>query len=298
MSIPFPVRLLMGLACVASPVMAAPDAGFAIDKTAVALHWNEPVDPVRVAGPVYFVGTRGLSAWLITTTEGHILLNSGMPGSGPMIAASIRKLGFRPEDIRVMIAGHAHVDHVGGHAYLQHISGAEVAMMAAEVELIQSGGATDFRYGGVSDFAFDPVKVDRVLRDGDTVKLGNVVMAARLTPGHTRGTTSWVMKLQEDGRKLTIAFPDGTGVNPGYRLIKDPSYPGIDEDYRRTFHILQALKPDIWLTPHPEAANFEAKRALAAKKGVSGWIDPDGYARWVEAQQMKLVAAEKSEGAW
>jgi metallo-beta-lactamase class B len=257
--------------------------------------WTEPAEPVKVVGPIHFVGTRGLGIWLITTSEGHILLNTGMPGSGPMIEASIHKLGFKPEDIKLMLTCHAHIDHVGGHAYVKNISGAKVVMLDKEVDLLQSGGKTDFNYGNVPEFAFVPVEVDRIIRDGDTVRLGDVTLKAIHTPGHTRGSTTWVTTVTDRGKSYSVVFPDGTSVNPGYRVANDPSYPGIGDDYRRTFRILAALKPDIWLAPHTEVFNFEAKRVRATKLGARAWVDPVGYRKWVVSRRAKFEATVKKE---
>lgn len=289
-------------------LLAIPCLAFAQDRAALAsdpatgfeqirqaMKWDEPADPVKIVGPLYYVGTRGLSAWLITTPEGHIVLNSGMPGSGPLIEASIRKLGMKPEDIEMLLTGHAHVDHVGGHAYLQRLSGARVAAIAEEVDLLQSGGKLDFHYAGIPAFAFEPVKVDRVFRDGEVIELGGVVLTARLTPGHTKGSTTYSMELVDGGKSYTVVFPDGTSINPGYRLGKNPSYPGIADDYRRTFAVLESLRPDIWLTPHPEVCAFEAKRARAATEGVAAWVDPDGYRKFVAATRAKFETALGSE---
>src|SRR6185369_7142539 len=153
------------------------------DAARKELKWDEPAEPARLVGPIYFVGTKGLSVFLITTSEGHILLNTGMPGSGPMIEASIRKLGFKPEDIKLLLTGHAHVDHAGGHAYLQKLSGATVVTVRQDKELLESGGKTDFHYGKIKEFGFEPVKVDQVFSDEETIDLGDVVIKALLTAG-------------------------------------------------------------------------------------------------------------------
>jgi len=275
--------------------MAAKDPKLFIDTAAKQLKWEEPAEPVKVVGPIYFVGTTGLSVWLITTSEGPLLLNTGMPDSGPMIEASIRKLGFKPEDIKLMLTCHAHIDHVGGHAYLKKLSGAQVVMLADEVELIQSGGKTDFHYGNVPEFAFEPVKVDRVIRDGESVKLGDVTMTAHKTAGHTRGSTTWVTNVTDAGKSYGVVFPDGTSVNPGYRVAKDPSYSDIGDDFRRTFQTLETLKPDIWLTPHTETLSLEARRVHTAKEGAEAWVDPEGYQRWVASRRQKFEAQVKKE---
>lgn len=251
-----------------------------------AFHWEEPAAPVKIAGPLYFVGTRGLSAWLFATPEGHILLNTGMPTSGPMIVESIRKLGFRPEDIRIIINGHAHSDHAGAFAYMKQLSGAQLAVMKEDVRAIEDGGKDDFHYGNDWQImGFPPAKVDRILRDGDTVRLGEVVLTALHTPGHTRGSTTWVTTLVDGGRAYAVVFPDGCGFNPGYRLARDPSYPGINADYRRTLHTLEMLQPDIWAGHHTEYFDLEGKRQRAATQGAGAWVDAEGYRRFVAGKR-------------
>ncbi len=263
-----------------------------------AKHWEEPAEPVAIAGPVHFVGTRGLGVYLITTAEGHILINTAMQGSGPEIAASIRKLGFKPEDVRILLTNHGHVDHVAGHAHFVGLSHATVYSSAADVEVMQSGGTKDYFYGKVPAFRYDPVRVDKVLKSGDRIRLGGVELLALETPGHSNAAVTFVMDTEVDGRKLRLVFPDGTGVNPGYRLLKDPNYPGIADDYRRTFATLGALKPDIWLSSHTEYMDFDAKRAKANTDGVSAWIDPEGYRAFLSAQREAFDAriAAESKG--
>jgi len=273
----------------------AKDPVLFLNTAGLALNWNEPAEPVRIVGPIYFVGTKGLASWLITSPAGHLLLNTGLPPSGPMIAESIRKLGFKPEDLKILLAGHAHIDHVGGHAYLQRLSGARVAMIAEEVDLLQSGGKIDFHYGRYPQFAFDPVKVDEVFHDGGTIALGGVSMTARLTRGHTKGSTTFIMTVAEARKIYTVVFPNGTSVNPGYRLFQDPSYPGIADDYRTTFHVLEMLKPDIWLDAHTDVFDFEEKRALAAHDGAAAWVDPNGYRTWLIGAREKFETTIDNE---
>lgn len=251
-----------------------------------ALKWEEPVEPLKIAGPIHFVGTRGLGSYLIVTSEGHILLNTGMATSGPMIVESIQKLGFKLTDIKLMINGHAHVDHAGAFAYLKEKTGAKVAVMREDVQAMADGGKDDFHYGrDWKVMGFPPCAVDRVLRDEDTIKMGDVLLTAHHTPGHTRGSTTWVAKITDNGKALVVVWPDGGGFNPGYRVAKDPSYPGIERDFRRTHHFWELLKPDLFLAAHTEYFGFEEKRKRAPREGVKAWINPEEYRRWVASKK-------------
>ncbi len=261
----------------------ANDNNFFIYYASKTLKWEEPTDPLRIVGPIYFVGTAGLGVCLFATSEGHILMNTGMPSSGPMIVEAIHKLGFKPEDIKVLINAHAHIDHSGALAFMKRLTGAPLAVMKDDVAAMESGDRNDFKYG--DDLAYEGVKVDRVLRDGDTVRLGDVLLTAHHTPGHTRGATTWVANVVAGAKAYVVAFPDGAGVNPGYRIAKDPSYPGITDDYRNTLHELEMIKPDIWLAEHNEFYDFEGKRQRAETEGVNAWIDPEGYRRFVATKK-------------
>jgi metallo-beta-lactamase class B len=258
--------------------------------------WVEPATPVRIVGPIYFVGSRGLGAYLIATPVGHILLDGGMPSSAKDLETSIRKLGFKPEDIRILLITHAHIDHAGTTAYFKRLSDAQVAVMARDVDNLRSGGKTDPAYGTVPAFHFPPVKADRVLKDGDTVTLGNVTMTARLTPGHTPGCTTWITSVADGGTNYSVVFPGSSNVNPGTQLVVNPSYHGIADNFRQTFMLLESLKPDIWLAAHTEVFGFEEKRAGATNHGVATWVDPEGYRKYLAASKADfetLVAKEK-----
>jgi metallo-beta-lactamase class B len=260
--------------------------------------WPLPADPTKIVGPIHFVGTRGLGVYLITTPKGHILLFGALPVSAGLIEENIRERGFKPEDIKIILTCHAHKDHVGTHAHFKALSDARVMMMEPEVALLSSGGTADFHYASDSHMHFSPVTTDRVLQDGDTVTLGDVTMTAHWTPGHTRGGTTWSMYVTQDGVDYFVVFPDGTSVNPGYRLVKDPSYPGIADDYRRTFDVLEKLEPDIWLHSHTSFFDFAGKRGRVGDKGVQAWVDPQGYRKFVAEKRKTFeeqVAAEQRE---
>lgn len=161
--------------------------------------------------------------------------------------------------------------------------------------MLQSGGKGDFNYDGVPRFSFDPVIVDRVLRDGDVIKLGDIALTAHITAGHNVGSVTWTMEFTERGKFYGVVFPDGADVNPGFRIVKNPSYPGIEGDYRNTLHFLEMLKPDIWLHSHTDTMAFEAKRTRAATEGVNAWVDPEGYRRYVASERAKFEAEVDAE---
>lgn len=267
------------------------DAAF----SALKKSWLAPAEPMHVVGPIHFVGTRGLGIWLITTPQGHILLGGGMPQSTALIVDSIRKLGFKPEDVKILLSNHAHFDHVGTLAEMQKQSGAKVMAMQQDVALLASGGKTDYLFAKEDDLHFPPVKVDRALKDGDVVELGGVKIAARLASGHTRGCAVYSMTVEDGGHSYAVVFADGTSVNPGTRLVKDPSYPGILEDYRHTFQILESLKPDIFLAYHVDDFGFPAKKVKAAKEGAQAFVDPEGYRKFIEGRKEKFEGLVEKE---
>ena len=245
--------------------------------------WNRPVEPFRVIGPVHFVGTNELAAFLITTPAGHVLIDGGLPQSAPLIEASIRALGFDPEAIELLLTTQAHFDHVGSLAALKKLSGGRLAVMEGDVAVIESGGRTDYLFGETGAqagqrFRFDPVKVDRTLRDGDTVTVGDVTLTARKTPGHTPGSTTWLTTVEEGGQRYLVSFTASTGINPGTRLVDRPSYPGIAEDFARAFEVLESLKPDVFLGAHTGFFGMEEKRARLGKAADHPFVDREARA--------------------
>jgi metallo-beta-lactamase class B len=238
---------------------------------------NQPVDPLHIIGNVYYVGTNGVSSFLIVTSEGNILLDSAFNQSVPLIRESIRTLGFRFEDIRILLSSHAHFDHVAGHAWIQEETGAQVIASELDAEVIARGG--DDLWEG-----WRPSRIDRVIRDGDRVRLGETELTAHLTPGHTKGCTTWTMDTVDAGRKYGVVFVGGYGINPGVRLVSNAEYPQIAEDYARTFQVLKSLQPDVFLAQHPEIFALDEKR-LRLKDGgsMNPFIDPDGYRERVTA---------------
>ena len=257
--------------------------------------WTTPEPPMKIVGPIHYVGTKDLAAYLITTPAGHILLDGAVPSMAGEIEKSIRALGFKPEDIEILLTSQAHFDHVGTLAHFKKLSGASVRIMQGDERLVADGGRSDYLLGSRPEAHFEPVAVDVVLKDGDTIALGNVSMKALRTPGHTPGCATYTMTVADGGRTYTVVFPGSTTVNPGTRLVKNPSYPGIADDYRRTFDTLASLKPDIFLGAHASFFDFEGKRARAKTEGVQAFVDPDGYRRLHAQKREQFESALKAE---
>ena len=249
--------------------------------------WTAYEKPFRLAGPIYYVGTAELAAFLIHTPQGHILIDGGIPSTAPTIEKSIRELGFKPEDIRILLTTQAHFDHVGTHAHFKKLSGARVEAMTGDDRLLRDGGKSDYLFAADPNLHFPGMAVDRVLKDGDIVTIGGIRMTARHTPGHTPGSATYLMDINEGGKDYRVVFAASTTVNPGTRLTKDPSYPTILEDFRKTFTVLESLKPDIFLSGHASFFGLEKKRAaIKGDNPAAAFVDPAGYASLI-AQKKK-----------
>ena len=250
-----------------------------------------PFKPFRIADNLYFVGTEGLGMFLVTTPKGHILVNSGYELNVRRLRASVEYLGFKFPDIRILLTSHAHGDHVGGMAMIKRITGAKYMVMDADVPTAESGGARDFFYGSDLTMRWPVTKVDRVLHDGDTVRLGSARLVAHLTPGHTRGATSWTMQVDDRGTMRSVLIMSTPNVNEGYRLVGNAEYPRIADDYRRAFRVLKSLPCEIFLAAHGSQFGLRTKSQRFAAGDSSAFVDPDGCAKWV-ANREQLFEAE------
>jgi metallo-beta-lactamase class B len=259
--------------------------------------WTEPFPPHKVAGNIYYVGSKGLAAFLITTPQGNILINSNLLSSVPQIQASIEKLGFHLSDVKILLISHGHFDHCAGSAKLKELTGASYMVMDADVPVVESGGKRDFQYGGSKGSWYPATKVDRVLHDGDQVRLGDTVLVAHLTPGHTKGTTTWTMKVSDGGKIREVVIVGSPNVNPGYKLVHNAAYPNIAQDYERTFRVLNALPCDIFLGAHGSYYDMEAKFAHLEQGQANPFIDPDGYKSYVADREEAFRAELKKQSA-
>jgi metallo-beta-lactamase class B len=282
---------VLGVADV-SAQQPASQAPAAFDNAA----WTTPAAPFTIVGPIHYVGTRDLAAYLITTPAGHILIDGAVPSMASEIEKSIASLGFKAQDIKILLTTQAHFDHVGTLAHFQKVSKASVRIMQGDDTLVADGGKSDYLLGPVASAHFAPVKVDVVLKDDDTVSLGGITLTAIKTPGHTPGCATYTMSVTDKGRTYQVVFPGSTTVNPGTRLVKNPSYPGIADDFRRTFDRLASLKPDIFLAAHASFFDLEGKRARMKTEGAAAFVDPDGYRRLHAQKREAFEAAVKAEG--
>lgn len=248
--------------------------------------WNRPVEPFRIAENLYYVGASGIASYLVTTSEGNILIDGGFVETAPQIEANIVKLGFEVGDVRILLNSHAHFDHAGGLAELKAATGAQLYASAADAPVLEDGGKSDFRFG--PEGSFPPVAVDRWLADGEEVVLGGARLTARLTPGHTRGCTTWTWK----AGGLDVAEVCSASVLD-YRFVGKESYPGIAADFERTFATLKSLPVQIFLAPHGGMFDLDRKREFAARgMGMRNpFVDPVGYKAWVDRMEDAFRAA-------
>jgi metallo-beta-lactamase class B len=255
--------------------------------------WNQPVEPFRIVGNIYYVGASDIASYLITTPQGHILLDGGFVETAPMIRDNIRHLGFKIEDVKYLINSHAHSDHAGGLAQLKQWSGAQFVASAADGAQIARGGHNDPMWG--DKYTFPPLRPDRTINDGETVALGDAVMTAHLTPGHTKGCTTWTTDVEDGGHRYHVLFLCSVSA-PGYNLVNNSNYPNIVADYRYTFAHLKTLPCDVFLAAH--AFFFDMAKKRAAQKADpqhNPFIDPLEFQRFLDQAQSDFEAELKKQ---
>jgi metallo-beta-lactamase class B len=240
--------------------------------------WNKPFKPFHIIGNIYYVGTNDLACYLIVTPSGNILLDTALEQSHDIVTQNIETLGFKLKDIKIMISSHAHFDHVGGHADMKAATGAQVFASAADAVVLESGGTKGFYPLG----NYKPVKVDRIIKDGEKVKLGDVELTAHLAPGHTEGNTAWTMIATEGDKKYDVVFAASMSINEGVHLVNFKPWPGIADAYARSFAMLKKLHCDVFLGPHARFFDLETKvQQFNAKPAKNPFIDPVGYQQFI-----------------
>jgi metallo-beta-lactamase class B len=240
--------------------------------------------PHKIIGNIYYVGTNSLASFLVTTPQGHILINSSYERNVPVIQKSVEQLGFKFSDIKILLGSHAHADHQEGDALVKQLTGARLMAMAEDVPALEA-----MRPGG------KPHLVDRVLHDGDQVTIGGTTLVAHLTPGHTRGCTTWTMKAAEAGRTYDVVVIGSFGVNPGFTLVGNQDVPTIADEFRRAFAAARRLPCDVPLASHPAMFGMREKYDALGKGGANPYIDPAGYRAELDVTEAMFAAVLASQ---
>ena len=249
---------------------------------------NKPFPPFKIMGNIYFVGTEDLGSFLITTPGGHILINSDYESTVPQLRTSVEKLGFKFTDIKILLGSHAHGDHMEGDALVKELTAAQVMVMDQDIPAISRLTPKG-----------KPHPIDRVIHDGEEVKLGGTTLVANLTPGHTKGCTTWTMKAQENGKSYDVAILGSIGVNANYVLVNNKTYPEIVEDYAKGFKVLRSLHVDVFLGAHAGFFGMAAKYEKRKEGAANPFIDPAGYVAHLDLQEKNFKAklAEQQKAA-
>lgn len=240
---------------------------------------SQPFPPHKVIGNIYYVGSATLASFLVTTPEGNILINSDFEETVPLIRSNVEKLGFRFTDIKILLGSHAHGDHMAADALVKQLTGARVMAMEQDVPALKRMAPGN-----------KPHPIDQVLHDGDKVTLGGAALVAHLTPGHTKGCTTWTTKIQEGGKGYDVVILCSIGVNAGYILVNNPDYPQIAEDYIRSFNALRELPCDVFLGAHGTFYGLSEKYPKLGKGGPNRFIDPAGYRAYIDTQEKVFYA--------
>lgn len=258
--------VILGAAIAAAQVPTTPEEVFARNLSPRD-QMNAPYAPYKIIGNVYYIGTPILGSFLVSTRDGLILINSDYEATVPVLKANVEKLGFKMTDVKILLGSHAHGDHMEGDAMLKEMSGAQVVAMAEDVPALQA-----IKPAGKAH------PIDKIIHDGDQISLGGVTLTAHLTPGHTKGCTTWTLKTEEGGKSYDVVIIGSAGVNPGVQLVNNKDYPNIADDFIHTFQTLRSLPCDVPLGSHPAMFGMTAKIAkLQAGGGPNPFIDAEGY---------------------
>jgi len=241
-------------------------------------HYVRPFEPFRIVGNVHYVGTYDLAVYLITTPQGHMLINTGINDSAPAIQQNVEKMGFKLSDIKLLLATHGHWDHVGAFAEIKRMTGAQMLMHEDDAGMVESGGSEDYRYPQGRGVIYEPVKVDRRLHEGDKVRLGGMELTVLHHPGHTKGATSFSFTVRDGDRDYNVLIANMASINPGVTVGGMPGFPDITAAYASTLTRQKQMRPDIWLASHAAQFNMHAKHKSGDPYDPSRFIDPEGYA--------------------
>jgi metallo-beta-lactamase class B len=258
-----------------------------------------PYAPFHIIGNIYYIGSAGLACYLIKTAEGEILLDSGYPDMASQIEGNVQQLGFKLSDVKILINSHAHIDHGGGMGQLKTDTGAKLVAMAEDAPYFENGGHNDVLFGDRS--TFPSVHVDRVIHDGDKVRLGDTELTAHLMPGHTPGNTTWTMEVQDGGKSYDTVFFGIVTPFPNTVLTGTPAYPNVGADWAKTMALLPTLKCEVFLASNGSFYDMAKKHdAMMKNPDPNPFIDPAGCKAFVErgeATYQNLLKAAAAGGA-
>jgi len=257
--------------------------------------WSKPYQPFRIAGNLYYVGTYDLACFLIVTPEGNILINTGLADSAPMISASMETLGFRLADTKILLTTQAHYDHVGAMAAIRKSTGAKMMVDAGDAQVVADGGHSDYAFGNNSDNYFAPVKVDRVLHNGDTIKLGGMHLVMLHHPGHTKGSCSFLFDVKDEKRSYRVLIANMPSIVTNKDFSAIPAYPGIAKDYAYTLNAMKNLSFDIWLASHANQFDLNSKHKPGDGYNPDAFMDRKGYDAELSDLQDQYLKKVKGE---
>ncbi len=251
--------------------------------------------PFRIADNLYYVGVKGVAAYLIVTPQGDMLLDIGFRETVPLVEASIRKLGFHVGDVHILLLSHAHFDHAGGLAAMKSATHARLLASPGDAPLLERGGRDDFAFGDRA--RFPPVKPDGLLQNGVPVRLDGVEMTPHFTPGHTKGCTTWTTTVRDRGQERHVVFACSLST-PGYQVVNNPKYPGMLQDYKTSIATMRGLPCDIFLAAHPEQFGMNRKLAELKKHpdGPNPFVDPAGYKAYLDESETELNEKAAAQG--
>ncbi|MDD9957583.1 MAG: subclass B3 metallo-beta-lactamase [Gammaproteobacteria bacterium] len=258
-------------------------------------NWSRPFEGFQIIGNLYGVGSYDLSVFLITTNEGHILINTGLEDSTQMIRDNIESLGFRLEDIRILLTQQAHWDHTAALAEIKELTGAEMWATVGDARVLEDGGFSDPHFGG--EETFRPIDVDKIIRDGEIIRLGELELTVYHHPGHTEGSSSYAMVVNEDGREYKVLIANMGTINAGKQLTIEPTYPGVAEDFLNTYRRQKAMDVDVWVAAHNSQYNMHEKYRPGQAYDADTFVDPAGFIRAIEALEQsyeEYVSVEQS----
>ena len=242
--------------------------------------WTRPFPGHRVISNLYTVGTYGLGVFLITTDDGHILINTGLRDSTPLIRENIEAVGFRLEDVKILLTMQAHWDHTAALAEIKQITGAKMLATKDDARVLEDGGFSDAHFGGRE--SFKPVSVDQIIVEGEVIELGDTRLTVYEHPGHTEGSSSYAMRVRENGRDYNVVIANMGTINQGKKLLVDPTYPGVAQDFARTYRSQKTMAVDVWVAAHGGQYGLHDKYEAGQDYDPNTFVDPEGFLAEVE----------------